>query len=93
MNPKVSVIIPTEGVPWKIRKLIRAQLGSVHGGLANWHLQTGQYGKAREAVSRAAQLDLTFNVAVKWLLTRMSPGLALRTVRCPKGRRKDSFTV
>jgi len=80
----------SEGMPRKVRKLIREQLGSVHSGWTNWHLETGQYGKAREAVSRAAQLDLTFNVAVKWLLTWMSPRLALRTVRHHQERRKDS---
>ena len=79
----------SEGVPWKIRKLIREQLGSVHSGWANWYLETGQYGKARRAVSRAAQLDLTLNVAAKWLLTWMSPRLALRTVRHHQESRKD----
>jgi glycosyltransferase involved in cell wall biosynthesis len=82
-----------EALPTEIRKLIRAQLGSVHSGWTNWYLETEQYGKAREAVSRAAQLDLTFNVAAKWLLTRMSPRLALRTVRQRRERGKDSFIV
>jgi glycosyltransferase involved in cell wall biosynthesis len=83
----------SEGLPRKIRKLIREQLRSVHSGWANWYLETGQYGKARVAVSRAAQLDLTFNVVVKWLLTWVSPQLALQTVRHHRGRQKDSFTV
>jgi glycosyltransferase involved in cell wall biosynthesis len=82
-----------DGLPKTVRELIREQLGSVHSGWANWYLETGQYGKAREAVWRAAQLDPTFNVAVKWLLTWMSPGLALRTVRRRDERRKESFTV
>ena len=82
----------SEGLPRKIRKLIREQLGSVHSGWANWYLETGQYGKAREAVSRAAQLDLTFNIAVKWLLTWMSPGLALRTIQ-RHDERKNSLGI
>jgi glycosyltransferase involved in cell wall biosynthesis len=82
-----------DGLPVKIRKLIRAQLGSVHSGWTNWYLQNEQYGKAREAVSKAAQLDLTFNVAAKWLLTWVTPRLALRTVRQRSEREKDSFTV
>jgi glycosyltransferase involved in cell wall biosynthesis len=77
-------------VPTRIQKLIREQLGSVHSGLANWHLKTGKYRKARESVSRAAQLDLTPNVAVKWLLTWVSPRLALRTVLRYQERRKES---
>lgn len=80
----------SEGQPTEVRKLIRKQLGSVHSGWANCYLETGQYGKAREAVWRAAQMDLTFNIAVKWLLTWMSPQLALRTVRHYQERTKDS---
>jgi hypothetical protein len=76
----------SEGLPRKIRKVVRERLSNVHSGWTNWYLETGEYGKARESVSRAAQLDLTFNLAVKWLLTWASPRLALRTVR----RRKES---
>jgi glycosyltransferase involved in cell wall biosynthesis len=82
-----------DSLPLKIRKLIRAQLGSVHSGWTNWYLESEQYGKAREAVSRAAQLDLTLNVAAKWLLTWVTPRLAHRTVRQRRERGKDSFTV
>jgi glycosyltransferase involved in cell wall biosynthesis len=83
----------SERLPTKVRDLIREQLGAVHSGWANWYLETGQYGKARRAVRRAAQLDPTFNVAAKWLLTWVSPRLALRTVRRRDERRKESFTV
>jgi hypothetical protein len=74
----------------RIRKLIREQLGSVHSGWANWYLEAGEYGKARKSMSRAVQLDLTFNVAVKWLLTWTSPGLARRTALDRQERRKAS---
>jgi hypothetical protein len=83
----------SEGLPRKIRKVVRERLSTVHSGWTNWYLETGQYGKAREAASRAAQLNLTFNGGVKWLLTWTSPRLALRTVRHRKERGKDSFTV
>ncbi len=83
----------SEGLPKEIRNIIRERLSTVHSGWTNFYLETGQYGKAREAVSRAAQLDLTFNVAAKWLLTWTSPQLALRTVRRRKERGKDSFNV
>jgi glycosyltransferase involved in cell wall biosynthesis len=79
----------SEGLPTKVRKLILSGLGSIHSGLANCHLEAGEYGKAREAVSRAAQLDLTFNIAVKWLLTWISPRLALRAVQHQQ-KRKDA---
>ena len=80
----------SECLPVKIRKVIRERLSTVHSGWTNWYLETGQYGKAREAVSRAAQLDLTFSLAVKWLLTWASPRLALRTVQRRKEREKES---
>jgi len=79
----------SEGLPEKMRKLILAGLGAVHSGLANCHLEAGEYGKAREAISRAAQLDLTFNIAAKWLLTWISPRLALRAVERHQQRKKD----
>jgi glycosyltransferase involved in cell wall biosynthesis len=71
----------SDRLPMNVRKIIREQLSLVHSGWVNWHLETGQYGKARAAVSRALRLDLTFRIAVKWLLTWTSPQLALRTVR------------
>lgn len=80
-------------VPWKIRKLIQEQLGSIHSGWTNWYLENGQYGMARKAVSRAVQSDLSFNIALKWLLTWMSPRLALRTVRHYQESRKESAGV
>jgi len=83
----------SEGLPKEIRNVIRERLSTIHRGWTNLYLETGQYEKAREAASRAAQLDFTFNVAAKWLLTWMSPRLALRTVRRRKERGKESFTV
>jgi glycosyltransferase involved in cell wall biosynthesis len=80
----------SERLPEKIRSVVRERLSTVHSGWANLYLETGQYGKAREAVWRAVQLDLTFNIAVKWLLTWISPRLALRTVRQHQERKKDS---
>jgi len=75
---------------WLGSKAVREQLSSVHSGWTNWYLQTGQYGKAREAVWRAAQLDPRSNIAVKWLLTWISPQLALRTVQRYQERSKES---
>jgi glycosyltransferase involved in cell wall biosynthesis len=80
----------SECLPEKIRMIIRERLSSIHSGWTNWYLETGEYRKAREAALRAAQLDFTFNVAAKWLLTWMSPQLALRTVQRRKERGKES---
>ena len=82
-----------EALPKKIHKLIRAQLATIHSGWVNWYLEKEQYDNAQQAALRAAQLDLTFNVATKLLLTWISPRLALQTVRRHQQRGKGSFTV
>jgi glycosyltransferase involved in cell wall biosynthesis len=83
----------TEGQPIQIRNLVRRQLGSIHSGWVNCYLESGQYGKAREAASKAVQMGLSFNVAVKWMLTWVSPQLALRIARHREGDRASAFTV
>jgi glycosyltransferase involved in cell wall biosynthesis len=83
----------TESQPAAIRKLVRHQLGSIHNGWVNCHLEAGQYGRARAAASKAARLNLTFNVGMKWLLTWINPGLALRIVRRRESNRDAEFTV
>lgn len=83
----------SENLPKRIRKIVREQLRSVHSGWTNWYLETGQYRKAREAASKAVWTDPNFNVAAKWLLTWMSPKLALRTVQQHQERTKDSAGV
>lgn len=83
----------TEAQPNAIRNLVRHQLGAIHSGWVNCYLVTGQYGKAREAAYKAAQMNPTFSIAVKWLLTWISPGLTLRTVRYREGKKATEFTV
>ena len=83
----------SEGLPKTVRKTIREQLRSVHSGWVNWYLETGQYSKAREAASRAARTDLTFNIAMKWLLTWMNPQLALRAAREHQEKNKASTGI
>jgi glycosyltransferase involved in cell wall biosynthesis len=83
----------TKGQPASIRNLVRRQLGGVHSGWVNCYLETGQYRKARVAASKAAQMNPTFNVAVKWLLTWVSPKLALQTVRHRENKRTSTFSV
>jgi hypothetical protein len=80
-----------EGFPKGVAKLIQEQLGSIHSGWANWYLETGQYGKARQSISRAMRLDPTFNIAAKWFLTWTSPRLACRAVRHRRERSQDSI--
>jgi len=80
-------------VPFKVRKLIQEQLASVQSGLTNSHLGNGDYEKARAAVWKAVRLDLTFNVAVKCLLTWTSPRLARRTVLRHLQRKKEPLPV
>lgn len=83
----------SKGLPRNVRKTIREQLRSVHSGWVNWYLETGQYSKAREAASTAVRTDLTFNIALKWLLTWMNPGLALRAAREHQEKNKSSAGI
>lgn len=86
-------LLHLRGVPEKVRALIREQQGPVYSGLANCHLIAGEVGKARAAALKAAQMNLTMNFAGKWLLTWISPSLALRTVRRRESKRASEFTV
>ena len=83
----------SEGLPANIRNIIRERLSGVHSGWTNWYLEMGQYEKARRAVTRAARLALTFNTAVKWLLTWLSPRLALRMIRYHQETKERSSIV
>jgi glycosyltransferase involved in cell wall biosynthesis len=83
----------SEGLPEKIRKLIREQLCSTYSGLGNCYLEAGQYIKARKAVSKAVQFDPTLSVAMKWLLMWVSPPLARRTVRYHLNGKKNPLLV
>jgi glycosyltransferase involved in cell wall biosynthesis len=80
-----------ESLPKEVVDLIQNQLGAIHNGWANWYLANGQYGKAREAISRAMRLDPSFNIAVKWFLTWTSPSLASRTIRYRQERSPESI--
>ena len=82
----------SEGLPSEVVKVIREQLGSIHSGWANWYLETGQYGKARDAMSQAIRLDPTFNVTVKGLLTWTIPQLARRAMRYRRERSPESIS-
>jgi glycosyltransferase involved in cell wall biosynthesis len=80
-------------IPKHVVKVIREQLGEIHSGWTNWYLEGCQFGNARKAAFEAVRTNPTFNVAVKWLLTWVSPGLALRAVRARENKRASAFTV
>ncbi len=83
----------TEDRPAAIHNLIRRQLGSIYSGWVNYYLETGHFGKARAVAHKAALMNLKFNLVVKWLLTWISPRLALRIVRNRESKRASEFTV
>ena len=86
-------LLVNDRLPTPVQKIIRTTLGSVYSGLANCSLEAGDYQKARESILRAARFDLTPNIAAKWLLAWVSPGLALRTVRKRRQTADDSLPV
>jgi glycosyltransferase involved in cell wall biosynthesis len=83
----------TKDQPREIRAIVRKQLAGIHSGWVNCYLEDGEYAKARAAATKAARLDFTFNIALKWLLTWLSPRLALRSVRHRESKRASAFTV
>jgi len=83
----------SDRIPRKVQRLIHTTLGSVYSGLANCALETGDYKEARKATSNAARFDFTINIAAKWLLVRVSPGLALREARRRQQATEGSFPV
>ena len=80
-------------LPDELVKLIREELRSVNSGLTNSYLEAGNYGKAREAVLRAARMDLTLNIFLKGFLTWVNPQLARRTVRHHLSKKRDEYPV
>jgi glycosyltransferase involved in cell wall biosynthesis len=70
----------SDQLPKSVQKVIVEQLGTVHSGWTNWYLHVGEHAKARESISKALRINPNFNVAAKWLLTWLSPQLALRSV-------------
>jgi glycosyltransferase involved in cell wall biosynthesis len=83
----------SDKLPSKVQRVIREQLSSVHSGWATWYLEAGEYGKARNALLAAARLDLTRKIAAKWVLTCVSPRLALRAIHNHQERTKGSGIV
>jgi glycosyltransferase involved in cell wall biosynthesis len=63
-----------------ITKTLRTKLRAIHSQWANWYLRNGNYEKARKSISQAAKYDLAPGVALKWVLTQATPGLAKNVV-------------
>jgi glycosyltransferase involved in cell wall biosynthesis len=66
----------SERLPGKILESVRKDLSAVHSGWANWFLQKGEYGSARQSASDAVRMHFTPNLAIKWALARSAPKLA-----------------
>lgn len=71
-------------LPPDVRAAVIQNLRAIHSMWANWYLQNGKYAQAHEALSRAVRCGVTPNLVIKWILTRVAPGIARRLV--PKAR-------
>lgn len=67
-------------MPAGVRKTIIKKLRIVHSARANMYLQREQFDLARRAVSEAIRYQLTPNLAIKSVLTRIAPHIAKRIV-------------
>ena len=63
-------------LPPKIRKSCTEKLRTIHSAQANLYLETGDYQKARGAMSAALKYQKTAALAVKWMLARIAPKVA-----------------
>lgn len=83
----------TRNQPTAVRNVVRQQLGAIHSGWVNCHLRSGHIGKARASAWKSLQIAPSANYGMKWLLTWMSPSLALRTIRQRESKKASAFTV
>jgi len=61
-----------------VRRIVVQDLRGLHSAWTNWYLENERYAEAREAVSRAVNYELTPQLAIKWMLTRVAPSFARR---------------
>jgi len=59
-----------------VRRAVTRNLRSVHSSWTNWYLGQGRYKEARQSAVRALEYGLAPALAVKWLVTQLTPGLA-----------------
>lgn len=81
----------SQSLPSDLRAIIIKRLRAAHSSLANWHLENGDYEKARQAIARAIKYQLTPNLVAKWILTRFSPRLMKGIVLKRGGFDTDRF--
>jgi hypothetical protein len=60
-------------LPESLRKTIVTRLRAVHSSWANQYLQRGDYDQASKSILAASRYQITPNLIVKWLLTRLCP--------------------
>jgi len=65
-------------LPPEVRKVVEANLRSVHSHWTNWYLSHEQYNKARQAVSNALHYGFTLGLTAKWIMTHFVPEIARR---------------
>jgi glycosyltransferase involved in cell wall biosynthesis len=76
----VKMLELSQGLAPDIQKGVRENMRAHFSKWANWYLERGESEKALTAITRAKEYDWTPGVAVKWFLTKFSPGLAGRLV-------------
>ena len=64
-----------------IRKSIRRNARDIHNQWANLYLEKGEFRKAGEAVSTAMGYCPGLEIALKWVLTRLTPELAKKAIK------------
>jgi len=66
--------------PEDVIRIITQNLRGVHSGWANWYLENARFEDARRAAARGLHYEVTPQLILKWVLTRIVPHIARRIV-------------
>jgi hypothetical protein len=76
-----------------IRKSIRRNARDIHNQWANVYLEQGEFRKAGAAMSTAMGYCPGFEMALKWVLTRLTPKLAKKVIEVGRRHRAHRCDV
>jgi glycosyltransferase involved in cell wall biosynthesis len=65
----------SEHLPTDTQRLARQQLVCVHKAWASWHIEQGDYLRARQSLAVAAEYGPSLTVFLKWMGVRLAPSL------------------
>lgn len=83
----------TKTSPKTTRDYLLGRLAETHNDWANWHLEKGEYDKARKAMSKAVGTQFTAKSAAKLVLATLAPAIARKEFRRRDEERRRSRVI